>query len=126
MESVFVLVAPSQIRFGHTNDFAILLEQGQVPCLVLVGNVEVGFVGNFLVGHESLHFGLQFVYELVDYLLVQRDRFLYLGPLIQGSNQFVLPKGNRLGSGVGNGHFADLVLVELEYGRPSNEMPVMR
>ena len=124
VESVFVLVAPSQVRFGHTDDFPVLLEQGQIPGFVLVGNIEIGIVGNFLVGHEPLRFGLQFMDELVNHLLIQWNRFVHFGPLIQCSDEFVLPKGDRVGNGVGDGHQADLVLVEFDDGGTSNEVPV--
>ena len=121
---MFVLVAPSQVRFGHTDDFSVLLEQGQILGFVLVWDIEIGFVGDFLVGHEPLSFGLQLVDELVDHLLIQWNRFSHFSPLIQCTNEFILSKSDRVGSSVGDGDQADLVLVELDDGRASNEMPV--
>ena len=59
MESVFVFVAPSQVRFRHSDHFSVLLEQAEVLSFVLVavvGHVQVGFVGDFLVGHEPFAF----------------------------------------------------------------------
>ena len=77
---MFVLFAPSQVRFRHTDHFSVLLEKGKVLGFVLCGHVQVGFVGNFLVGHELLRFGLLLVYELVNHLLVQGQWLTHIGP----------------------------------------------
>ena len=118
------LFEPSQVSFGHTDDFSVLLEQGQILGFVLVRNIEIGFVGYFLVGHEPLRFGLQLVDELVDHLLIQWNRFSHFSPLIQCTNEFVLSKSDWVGSSVGDGDQADLVFVEFDNGGASNEMPV--
>ena len=125
VKSVLVLVAPTQIRFGHTDHFSVLLEQGQILSFELVWDVEIGFVGDFLISHEPLGLGLQLVDELVDHFLIQRNRFSHFSPLIKGTNEFVLAKSDRVGSSVGDGDQADLVLVEFDNGGTTHEMPMV-
>ena len=90
----------------------MLLEQAEVLGFLLVGHIQVGFVCNFLVGHESLCLGFKLVDELVNHFLVQGDRRIHIPPLIKGADVLVLGKGNFVLSRVGDGNLADSVVVE--------------
>ena len=119
---MFVLVAPSQIRFGHTDYLSVFLEQGQILGFVLVWDIEIGFVGDFLISHKPLSLGLQLVDELVNHFLIQGNRLSHFSPLVKSTNEFILSKSDRVGGRVGDGDQADLVLVEFDDGGTTNEM----
>ena len=44
MRAMFVFVAPSQVRFGHSDHFPVFKEQMEVLGFVRVGYIQVGFV----------------------------------------------------------------------------------
>ena len=123
---MFVLVAPSQVRFGYTDHFSVLLEQAEVLGFVLVGHVQVGFVGDLLVGHKSLRFGFQLMDELVDHFLVQGYRRIHIGPLIKSADELALAKRDIVRSRVGDGNLADLVVVEGNQRGPSCQVSMAR
>ena len=69
-------------------------------------------------------FGFQFVDEFVNHFVVERDRRIHLNPLIMGADELVLEKANGIGSRVGDGDFADTMLVKRDQSGSSGEMPM--
>ena len=59
-------------------------------------------------------FGFQLVNELRHQLVVQWSRFVDIVPLVKAPDEFVTANGDRVGSRVGDGDSADVVVVEFD------------
>lgn len=112
VQPVFVLVASPKIRFVNTDHFMVFPKELWIPGLEFIRHVEIGFQLDFLVGHESLSFGFQFVDELVHHSLVQLLGNADIFPLLQGTDELLPPKVDGIGGRIGYGQFADPVHVD--------------
>ena len=83
--------ASPQVHFGNTDNFAVLPMELQVQGLKFIRHIEVCFLLDFLVGHESLRFFLQSVDELIHHFLVQLSGNIDVFPSVKGTNKLVTP-----------------------------------